>query len=459
MGSIPRVQLFDRREIMRKMLSSLVIASFFFSACSGNDITSPTSSTVAEQAQIGSSTYPPSSGNEQEEVKMVNVVWAPRDPCPNNGTWENPTSPAATITVKGYGNTLTVKATAIGNMETAPVRFPVGTTLTWDSVVDGTRDYQPINGSLVVGKEDTRIRFVHDRKCGGNVGGEPPPPPPVVPPNEGTLACTPRFHTVNSGELVRFEAVGGNNTYSWTAPGGIPKAGTEAGFSTTFWEVGVKTVTVTSGLLSTICEVTVVKPPAPTCSMTVSPITVKVGDLVVATIRVTSGVATNASFGDANFPLIDGIATTPPFVGGSQPAERTLVGTVTGPGGTGQCMTTLTIVAAPPPVCPPSFVFVRQGSWVISESGGVNVKAIFSLTSYKDVTAVLHWSNGKDSAIKDAKQVSAGCDPLTDALIYYSTASSHLPSVAKYTLMLVRGVISKGPVPQGMEIISQFPLN
>ncbi|MFZ2522735.1 MAG: hypothetical protein WAX44_02730 [Minisyncoccia bacterium] len=449
---------------MNRMLSSLVIvaiSAIFFSACSGNDITSPTSSTtVAEQAQIGSSTYPPSSGNEQEEVKMVNVVWAPRDPCPNNGTWENPVSPAATISVSGYGNTLTLKASVNGNMETAPVRFPVGTTLTWDSVVDGTRDYQPINGSLVVGKEYTRIRFVHDRKCGGNVGGEPPQPPPVVPPNDGTLACTPKVHTVNSGELVHFEAYGNDNTYTWTAPDGIPKAGSGAGFSTTFWEVGVKTVTVTSGLLSAICEVTVVKPPTPTCSMSVSPTTVKVGDLVVATIRVTSGVATNASFGDANFPLIDGVATTPPFVGGSQPAERTLVGTVTGPGGTGQCMTTLTIVAAPPPVCPPSFVFVRQGSWVISEPGGVNVKAIYSVTNYSNVSAVLHWSNGNNSAIKDAKQVSASCDPVTDALNFYGVASGHLPaSGAKYTLMLVRGVVSKGPVPQGMEVIAQFPLN
>jgi len=61
-------------------------------------------------------------------------------------------------------------------------------------------------------------------------------------------------------ESITFTPMGGNGSFTWSAPGGTPSSrGTPSGsnFSTTYSTSGTKTVTVTSGGLSDTCTVTI----------------------------------------------------------------------------------------------------------------------------------------------------------------------------------------------------------
>jgi uncharacterized repeat protein (TIGR01451 family) len=92
------------------------------------------------------------------------------------------------------------------------------------------------------------------------------------------LYCSPTFSFANSGDWVRFDAVGGNGAYTWTIPGGNPGAGVGSPLLVRFFNysgiVQSHWVTVFSGGHSMSCEVRV-QPQAfisPTPTPTVTPV-------------------------------------------------------------------------------------------------------------------------------------------------------------------------------------------
>jgi len=85
-------------------------------------------------------------------------------------------------------------------------------------------------------------------------------------PYQGTLSCWSSASSVNSGQSVTFGAYySGGYSYpysqlTWSAPGAYPSTGTGTSFSTTFWSSDISrtyTVTVTDGMQTTNCSVTV----------------------------------------------------------------------------------------------------------------------------------------------------------------------------------------------------------
>jgi hypothetical protein len=69
--------------------------------------------------------------------------------------------------------------------------------------------------------------------------------------------CSPSVQTVVTGVQAKFSATGGYSSFSWSAPGGTPAAGSDApDFATTYATPGSYAVTVTRGT-SASCAVTV----------------------------------------------------------------------------------------------------------------------------------------------------------------------------------------------------------
>lgn len=82
----------------------------------------------------------------------------------------------------------------------------------------------------------------------------------VVVPPPSTPICTPPTQTVLVNQTATMGATQGTGTYSWSAPGGTPSTGTGATFGTAYGAPGTYTVTLTSGGLSSTCQV-IVPPP------------------------------------------------------------------------------------------------------------------------------------------------------------------------------------------------------
>ncbi len=419
-----------------------VILAAVVSACSGNDNIAGPSSSASSAAQEALGTA--SAGDPTTNTK-VGVQFVVYDGCSQGLT-------ASEAYVRVWSSQGTHNLVASPREEGAfRMLLESNTDWKWTSTVHG---YDDVSGSFRTGEIEMSVKIRQTRLCGsGEVQPPPPPPPPSIP-----LICLPREVTTKAGTSVTFNAVGGSGKYVWSTTSASPAVGSGQTFTTGFFGPGTFQVKVASGDgEESICTVTVQDNPppqsAPSCSLTVNPTSVEVGKMVVASIRVTSGVATAATMLYANFPLTNGAATTPSFIGGAYPQARTLEGSVTGPGGTGHCSAVLNVT----PDCSPKFELRPQGSGVIPEANGVQVKAIFVARSYQNVTAIIHWQNGDQTKVKRAKSVSAGCNEVVDDLIFLSTGSeSHMPrNGAVYTLMLVQGVVQEGPVPAGMQILAQ----
>lgn len=101
-------------------------------------------------------------------------------------------------------------------------------------------------------------------------------PTPTPTPTNTTLYCSASYTYANSGDLVTFNAWGGDGNYSWNTSEGTPSYGYGSSFSTRFynpsWYSVNRNVTVTSGYQATTCGVTVhagaVITPTPTSSPT-----------------------------------------------------------------------------------------------------------------------------------------------------------------------------------------------
>ncbi len=69
------------------------------------------------------------------------------------------------------------------------------------------------------------------------------------------VICSPAFQSVNVGQTVWFTAIGGNNTYSWSAPGANQSFGNGQSFSPTYATAGNYSATVNSGGQTAACSV------------------------------------------------------------------------------------------------------------------------------------------------------------------------------------------------------------
>ncbi|MBL8030616.1 MAG: DUF11 domain-containing protein [Candidatus Doudnabacteria bacterium] len=74
-----------------------------------------------------------------------------------------------------------------------------------------------------------------------------------------TLTCQSHRSSVNAGEIASFSANGGNGQYTWSAPSSVNQTGSGSNFSTAYSSSGYKTLTVTSGGQTAICNVQVVE--------------------------------------------------------------------------------------------------------------------------------------------------------------------------------------------------------
>ncbi len=107
-------------------------------------------------------------------------------------------------------------------------------------------------------------------------------PTPTPTPYDGTLYCSAVTSYANSGDLVSFNAWGGNGNYSWYTSEGSPTYGNYSNFVTRYYNYANyavnRNVTVTSGYQTVTCGVTVygnsyVTPtptPAPYAHMTIA---------------------------------------------------------------------------------------------------------------------------------------------------------------------------------------------
>lgn len=76
------------------------------------------------------------------------------------------------------------------------------------------------------------------------------------------LICLASTNAVPVSQTLTIWASGGNGTYAWSAPTGIPSSGSGTSFATGFTTAGSKTITVTSGNNSAQCSVNVYTPVA-----------------------------------------------------------------------------------------------------------------------------------------------------------------------------------------------------
>jgi len=72
-----------------------------------------------------------------------------------------------------------------------------------------------------------------------------------------TLSCYPVTQNVTLGQVVSVSATGGNDVYTWSSPDLSISNPNGSGFSANYASVGVKTLTVTSGGLTTTCAINV----------------------------------------------------------------------------------------------------------------------------------------------------------------------------------------------------------
>jgi hypothetical protein len=73
----------------------------------------------------------------------------------------------------------------------------------------------------------------------------------------GGLTCFPVTQNVALGQTATVSASGGNGNYIWSSPDISVSNPTGAGFSVNYGSIGAKTLTVTSGGLTTTCVVNV----------------------------------------------------------------------------------------------------------------------------------------------------------------------------------------------------------
>jgi len=73
----------------------------------------------------------------------------------------------------------------------------------------------------------------------------------------GSLICSPATQNIMLGQTATYAVTGGNGTYTWTAPDLVISNPTGSGFSANYASTGLKTLTVTSGGLSTVCATNV----------------------------------------------------------------------------------------------------------------------------------------------------------------------------------------------------------
>lgn len=73
----------------------------------------------------------------------------------------------------------------------------------------------------------------------------------------GGLACFPVTQNVTLGQTATVSASGGNGSYVWSSPDLSIANPTGSGFSANYASIGVQTLTVTSGGLTTTCAINV----------------------------------------------------------------------------------------------------------------------------------------------------------------------------------------------------------
>jgi uncharacterized repeat protein (TIGR01451 family) len=89
----------------------------------------------------------------------------------------------------------------------------------------------------------------------------------VAKPLAQKLTCSPLTQNGTTDDYLAFSASGGTGSYSWNAPDGSPSTGNDRNFSTKFSTAGNKTVTVTSGKISTTCSAVI---SAPVCKQAIA---------------------------------------------------------------------------------------------------------------------------------------------------------------------------------------------
>ncbi len=77
----------------------------------------------------------------------------------------------------------------------------------------------------------------------------------ITAPVQQTLQCTPPQQTANQNQSVYFAAIGGNGTYTWSAPSASLQSGNGNNFTTSYYNSGNQTVTVQSGGQTANCNV------------------------------------------------------------------------------------------------------------------------------------------------------------------------------------------------------------
>ena len=89
----------------------------------------------------------------------------------------------------------------------------------------------------------------------------------VVAATSGSLVCSPAVQNVTLGQTASVSATGGTGTYVWSAPDLTIINPNGSGFSASYASAGLKTLTVTSGGVSSTCAINVLAgvyvPPVP----------------------------------------------------------------------------------------------------------------------------------------------------------------------------------------------------
>ena len=151
----------------------------------------------------------------------------------------------------GEYNTGTLTWSAVGGSPSYGTGATFGTQF-WTSSINETRHVTVTDGYRTA-------------TCTVYLTGTPTPTPAPQ-----ALGISPTSRTIASGESITFSAWGGDGTYSWSAPSGIPQSGWGSSFTTAFTNYGSNTlfqeVRVTSGGTSVYAWVTVTPSWTPTPS-------------------------------------------------------------------------------------------------------------------------------------------------------------------------------------------------
>ena len=260
-----------------------------------------------------------------------------------------PSTGNITATVTGRGNDSVkyrVDCTNNGSFENETAFLPQDS-YSWNICNSAYAAQGSYTARVRVTSQDGNISDVNN--CTVTVTSPTPTPTPT--PTATVLTCSPANQTVAPEQAVNFTASGGSGgavkTFVWGALGGSPatQSGTSNTFSTTYSIPGSKVVTVSSGVQTAVCRVTVSSVAQP---LVCSPVLQTVQSGQTASLTASGGSGSYAWSGGGNPATGTGVIFTTVFTNSSPIAAQHSVtlksGTLTK-----TCVVNVTRVGTPTP--------------------------------------------------------------------------------------------------------------